>query len=68
MNLNTIYIEAQGRNVSIVVPITGEEALKVIDELDEFCLDCPADNSVYDNCEMCPVLLLVERLYTVFNL
>lgn len=68
MNVNTIYLEAQGRNTSIVVPTTEEEARHVIDELDEFCLHCPVDNDVYDHCEKCSVLLLVERLNKVFNL
>lgn len=67
MNVNTIYLEAQGRNTSIVVPTTEEEAKQVINELDEFCLHCPVDNNAYDHCETCPVLLLVERLNKVFN-
>lgn len=68
MNIDTIYLEAEGRNISIVVPSTEEEALHVMEELDEFCLDCPVDNNTYDCCEMCPVLLFVARLYKVFNL
>lgn len=66
MNVNTIYLEAQGRHTSIVVPSTEEEALKVMDELDEFCSGCPIDDS--HDCSDCPVNLLVERLNKVFNL
>ena len=63
MNIDTLFLQAQGRTISVIKPSNKKEAEGVLEELDNFCMDCPVLNDdPADPCANCPVLKLCTTI------